>query len=261
MPSTTRTDDERASVRAQPRTLRLERAAADTPRPTCADLERPPDLSESEICVAASRTIEAARGAELPGRILTRLKDMEWALQILRDPDWKVPPGVRSRILNALYRLANPLELVRDVTPGPGFLDDTIMGALPERGLRREIAGYRNFVRYRRYASRTAARAEKRIEDRRKRLRAQIQEQQDRETQSRRRRFGLVACAWICTAGMLSGACKQAPHLGGSTYLLNERISATPAYDYNVGDSNIMTFSGYDQNAFQMGSINVTRPD
>ena len=129
----------------------------------------------------AKRAIEKANSAKPPDYALTRIRDLELALQMLDDADWKLPPSVRARILTSLSYFANPLDLIPDATPGLGFLDDTIMIELLTREIRHEIAGYRDFIRYREHVPGTGGPRATRIEVRRKRLRARIQERQNRE--------------------------------------------------------------------------------
>ncbi len=146
-------------------------------------IESAENASESEICAAAVRTIETARSAKAPDYVLERIETLELATRLLDDPDWKVPHGSRNQIVTALSYFSNPVDLIPDSVPGLGFLDDTIMIELLTRDLRHEIAGYRDFLRYREGASDRGQGREKRIEDRRKRLRARIQERQNRDAE------------------------------------------------------------------------------
>ncbi|NRA01412.1 MAG: DUF1232 domain-containing protein [Myxococcales bacterium] len=138
-------------------------------------------LSESEIRAAAVRTIETTRSSKAPDYVLERIENLELATRIMDDPDWKVPPGARTRIVTALSYFSNPVDLIPDSVPGLGFLDDTIMIELLTRDLRHEIAGFRDFLRYRERALDGGERRQKRIENCRKRLRARIQERQHRD--------------------------------------------------------------------------------
>ena len=153
------------------------------------------NLSEAEICAAAVRTIETARSAKAPDYVLERIENLELATRLLDDPDWKVPPSGRTRIVTALSYFSNPADLIPDSVPGLGFLDDTIMIELLTRDLRHEITGYRDFLLYRERISKRSPQTGKRLEDRRKRLRARIQERQNRDADHTpsaiRRLFGM----------------------------------------------------------------------
>ncbi len=114
---------------------------------------------------------------------------------MLRDPEWRLPVSVRTRARLALSLFADPCQPVSDEAPGLEFLDEAAAVEIIGREFRNELAGYREYRRYREVVSQRFAGPEERpiLEElllaRRRRLRARIQARRQR-VEARVRLFG-----------------------------------------------------------------------
>ena len=151
--------------------------------------------SEEEILRGALNQASAVRRADAPAYVIARIDRLEAIAAMVEDKDWVLPGSVRDQLLGALAYFLDPADLIPDHVPGLGFLDDAIMIELIAQQLRHEIHGYRDFVRFR---EREELRrrpgdeeVEKRLNDRRKQLRARIQGRVARDADRGERRFRL----------------------------------------------------------------------
>lgn len=147
--------------------------------------------SEEKIVAGALEMAEQVRKANPPAYVVQRVDKLETIVAMARDADWALPRSVKTKVLTALAYFTNPTDLIPDPVPGLGFLDDAIMIELVARDLRHEIKGYNDFRRFRESAEQrpwtTVGRAalERRLADRRRQIRAKIQERAARAAEKR----------------------------------------------------------------------------
>jgi uncharacterized membrane protein YkvA (DUF1232 family) len=75
--------------------------------------------------------------------VLTTMLDM------LRDEDFAMEPGLRGPVISAMSYFAEPEDLIPDDLPGLGHVDDAIMIALVADELEAEMSAYAEFRNYR----------------------------------------------------------------------------------------------------------------
>jgi len=139
------------------------------------------EQDEREILAAVQALIDRVRAAKkTPSFVQESVSVLEDLKQMLEDPDYEMPKGPRTEVLAALSYFANPEDLIPDQVPGLGFLDDAIMIKMLENELKHELWGYRQFRKFREGAEQrpwtTVARQRlpQRLEDQRRKLRAEI---------------------------------------------------------------------------------------
>lgn len=118
---------------------------------------------------------------KMPKFVAETVSTLETLIQMLEDKDYALPRTVVSRVVAALAYFADAEDLIPDHLPALGFLDDAIMVKFVEQELRDELRAYRKFRKFRagseqRPWTRVAQdRLPRRLEEYRKRLRAEIQ--------------------------------------------------------------------------------------
>lgn len=107
------------------------------------------DADESDILEAAEAALTALVREDLPDFIAQRIPQLETLLAMLRDDDWNVPKTGRDKILAVLVYFSDPDDLIPDVVPGIGLLDDAVMIELVIRDLKHDLEAYLDFCHYR----------------------------------------------------------------------------------------------------------------
>ena len=173
-----------------------------------ADLRRLREIFRKTKTTADDRTAIAAaeqlmvdvRAASPPDYVVSRVGKLELLIGMLKDVGWPLPGATRDKAVSALSYFTDPRDLIPDNIPGLGFLDDAIMIELIVRELRREIDGYDQFRRYRHgewdraWHRQSPEARDRKIEIKRKQIRAKIRRQQSRDAERARqhgRRFRL----------------------------------------------------------------------
>lgn len=115
---------------------------------------------------------------------------LETLIEMLEDHDFELPKPVVNRALAALAYFANAEDLIPDSVPGLGFLDDAIMVKIVEEEFTYDLAGYREFKRFRAGAEQRpwTAVARERLPRRLTEKRRQIREKIDRKKRARAER-------------------------------------------------------------------------
>ena len=158
--------------------------------------------SETSILAGAEKFFKDARAADPPQYVLDRVAKLDSLVQMVRDEDYQIPPNVRKKVLGALAYLAHPADLIPDSIPGLGFLDDAIMVELIARDLRHEIWGYGRFCAYRDSAEQRPwtptgkSSLGKKLAERRKQVRTEIQKRQTRDYERAKSKGGLLSRLW-----------------------------------------------------------------
>lgn len=90
-----------------------------------------------------------AKQAQTPAFVLKVLEQLGPLVDMVTDPEWKLPADDIARVLHALAYFSDPDDLIPDDVPGLGYLDDAVMVELACRNLRPELEAYRDFCHYR----------------------------------------------------------------------------------------------------------------
>lgn len=105
--------------------------------------------AESAILAAAEATLDQVVDQPAPDFIRERLPRLGELISMLRDDVWALPKSQRSKVLAALAYFSDPDDLIPDVIPGLGLLDDAIMVELILRDLHHDIEAFEDFCHYR----------------------------------------------------------------------------------------------------------------
>lgn len=148
------------------------------------------DADETEIIEAVSSVIEAIRAeSPLPDFVSRRLPDLDAMINMLMDPDWRLPKLDRERMLATFVYFGDPEDLIPDDIPAIGYLDDIILIELLMRDMRHVREAYRDFCTYResckqRYRDDDGATRRRRLSAKRRGLHARMKrrEKRDRKT-------------------------------------------------------------------------------
>ncbi len=145
------------------------------------------DKSEDELGRAALEAAKRARAGQLPNYIRERIATLEVLATMLRDREWALPQSVRIQVCGALAYFLSPDDMIPDHAPVLGFLDDAIVIELVAQEFKEEIQGYEEFCQHRgamiqRYPAKSDRdELENALLEKRKRIRAKIQEKRHRD--------------------------------------------------------------------------------
>jgi uncharacterized membrane protein YkvA (DUF1232 family) len=106
-------------------------------------------MPPEDIVAAAEELLKSVEETTAPGFIVDRLRNLKTMTRMLSDLEWRLPHQEAKRVLSALAYFAEPEDLIPDLIPGLGFLDDAIMIELVVRELKPEIDAYEDFCTYR----------------------------------------------------------------------------------------------------------------
>jgi uncharacterized membrane protein YkvA (DUF1232 family) len=134
---------------------------------------------------------EVRKSKKTPKFVVESIKVLEDLTDLVVDEDYAAPQKVRNEVLAGVAYFSNPDDLIPDHIPGLGFLDDAIMIKFIEEEFVNELWGYRKFKK-RRDASEQRPwegpgreRLRKRLENDRKKIRAEIIEREARQAEKR----------------------------------------------------------------------------
>ena len=137
--------------------------------------------SEEALIRVALGALERARSGNAPDYVLRQLSALEEVAALLRDDDWRLPKSARIRARIVFSYFLDERDLIPDDAPLFGLLDDAIMIELLVQELADELQGWRQLAQFRgqldsRAATRTGRERSRRISEKRRVLRAEIQE-------------------------------------------------------------------------------------
>ena len=104
---------------------------------------------EKELVEGARRLLRQATKIKGPEYVKARMADLAVLIDLLDDPEWPLPEEHRKRIVSAVGYFAIAKDMIPDKIPGIGFLDDALMAELALEELKHDLAGYREFCKYR----------------------------------------------------------------------------------------------------------------
>jgi len=107
------------------------------------------DADETDILEAAEAAITVLVREDLPDFISQRIPQLENLVAMLRDEDWRVTKANRDKILAVLVYFSDPDDLIPDVVPGLGLLDDAVMIELVIRDLKHDLEAYADLCHFR----------------------------------------------------------------------------------------------------------------
>ena len=154
--------------------------------------------TEEAILSASVAMAAEVRKFKPPQYVMDRVNSLETLIEMVRDKPYGLPTSVRRKVLAALTYFTQPADLIPDTIPGLGFLDDAIMIELSTRELRHELAAYQDFCRFREAAEQrpwtkvAQGALERKLTDRRRKLRARVAEREGREASRSQRGSGLL---------------------------------------------------------------------
>jgi uncharacterized membrane protein YkvA (DUF1232 family) len=128
----------------------------------------------------------------VPAFVTEAIATLEDMTQIILDEGYKAPQPVKQQVLAGLAYFANPQDLIPDHIPALGFLDDAIMVKFVEDEFKHELWGYRKFRGFRApeeqrpWTTIGGERLNKRREEFRKQIRAEITERKAKEEAKRK---------------------------------------------------------------------------
>ena len=107
------------------------------------------DADESDILEAAQATLADLEREDLPDFIAQRIPQLENLLAMVHDEDWKIGKAGRDKVLAVLVYFSDPDDLIPDLIPGLGLIDDAVMIELVIRDLKHDLEAYLDFCHYR----------------------------------------------------------------------------------------------------------------
>jgi len=154
-------------------------------------------LARDKVIADVKGLIGRVRAAKkVPSFVDEAIGNLEALIQMLEDVDYALPPKIAGEILAGIAYFSNPQDLVHDSLPGLGYLDDAIMIKFLEEQFEHELAGYRKFCRFRDGAEQrpwtgvATDRLPRRLAEKRKEIRAEIESRQTAAREKRRGFFG-----------------------------------------------------------------------
>jgi len=152
-----------------------------------------------KILREARETVHGVRSSKkTPKFVLEAIDVLADLTDLVVDDDYAAPQRVKDEVLAGVAYFSNPDDLIPDDIPGLGFLDDAIMVKFIEEEFQHELWGYRKFKKardvseQRPWADPGKERLKKRLENDRKKIRAQIAEREAKTIEKK----GGVRAGW-----------------------------------------------------------------
>ncbi len=154
-------------------------------------------MDPDKVVADVKDLIQRVRSAKkAPHFVVEAIGNLESLIQMLEDKDYALPAKIASEILAGIAYFSNPQDLVHDSLPGLGYLDDAIMIKFLEEQFEHELAGYTKFRKFREGAEQrpwtgvATERLPRRLAEKRKEIRAEIERKQVASRSKRRTLFG-----------------------------------------------------------------------
>jgi len=147
------------------------------------------DLDAATVIRDARNIVHEVRSSKkTPGFVIHAIEVLADLTDLIQDDEYAAPKRVRDEVLAGLAYFSNPEDLIPDHIPGLGFLDDAIMVKFIEDEFDHELWGYRKFralrdsTEQRPWATPGSERLRKRLDADRKRIRADIEKREAKES-------------------------------------------------------------------------------
>jgi uncharacterized membrane protein YkvA (DUF1232 family) len=161
--------------------------------------ERTAGKTPHEVAVAARSTVDKLHAGTPSPFVATRLNKVHALIDMLEDPEWRLPEPERRRVLDGLAYVAEAHDMVPDDVPVLGLVDDAIMLELVLDELQHELDGYRDFHEFRQHelarpgaSAHSAASREDWLDSKRRALHDRIRDRRQRELEQRGGDFPLI---------------------------------------------------------------------
>jgi uncharacterized membrane protein YkvA (DUF1232 family) len=149
--------------------------------------------ADAEQIIKDAREIvaEVKKSKKTPKFVIEAISVLSDLTDLVVDEDYAAPQKVKEEVLAGVAYFSNPEDLIPDHIPGLGFLDDAIMVKFIEEEFRHELWGYRKFQKardtseQRPWADPGKDRLKKRLENDRKKIRAQIAAREAKEDEKK----------------------------------------------------------------------------
>ena len=147
------------------------------------------DLDAATVIRDARNIVHEVRSSKkTPGFVIHAIEVLADLTDLIQDDEYAAPKRVRDEVLAGLAYFSNPEDLIPDHIPGLGFLDDAIMVKFIDDEFHHELWGYRKFralrdsTEQRPWATPGSERLRKRLDADRKRIRADIEKREAKES-------------------------------------------------------------------------------
>lgn len=150
-------------------------------------------LDAEKIIKDARDVVEQVESSKKTPRFVTEaIGTLADLADLIVDEDYDAPKKVKDEVLAGIAYFSNPEDLIPDHIPGLGFLDDAIMVKFIEDEFKNELWGYRKFCKgrdsseQRPWATPGKERMRQRLENDRKKIRAEIAKREAKEADKRK---------------------------------------------------------------------------
>jgi uncharacterized membrane protein YkvA (DUF1232 family) len=161
--------------------------------------ERTIGKTPHEVAATARAAVEKLRAGGTSPFVATRLHKVHALIDMLEDPEWRLPAPERRRVLDGLAYVAEVHDMVPDDIPVLGLVDDAIMLELVLDELQHELDGYRDFHEFQQHelakpgaSTHSAASREDWLDSKRRALHDRIRDRRQRELEQRGGDFPLI---------------------------------------------------------------------
>ncbi len=133
----------------------------------------------------------------MPTYLQEAIETLESLIRMLHDKEYAVPKNVSRDVVAALAYFAHEDDLIPDDIPVLGYLDDAIMIKFVEEELKEELWAYGKFTAFREgaevrpWSNVARERLPSRLEEQRKKLRAQVSKRKEARKDQRKAIFYL----------------------------------------------------------------------
>jgi uncharacterized membrane protein YkvA (DUF1232 family) len=175
-------------------TFELDEADANYFRNLYRKAKREARAQDSETIVRQAREIvrKVRASKKTPSFVTEAIGVLADLTDLIQDDAYAAPKRVRDEVLAGIAYFSTAEDLIPDDVPGLGFLDDAIMIKFIEDEFKHELWGYRKFCKQRDsseqrpWSSAGQQRLKERLENDRKRIRADVSKREAKDGEKRK---------------------------------------------------------------------------